>query len=173
MRLFTPCYYIRRFDALRVEFLKEKGIKLLICDIDNTLVAHDEALPSEEAKAFLKSICDAGIEVIFISNNNEARVSKFANEVKLPYYSMSLKPLPITYLKALKAYPYDKKQIAVLGDQIMTDMIGANLMGFYTILCEKVVERDLSFTKFNRIFENLVFKYLKWTKKLVKGEYDE
>ena len=173
MKLFTPSYYISRFDKLRVDLLKEKGIKLLFCDIDNTLVAHDEALPSKEAYDFINSITNANIQVVFVSNNSEERVKTFADVFKLPYHSMSLKPLPFTYKKMMKLYPYKKSEIAVLGDQIMTDMIGANLCGFYTILCEKCVERDLKVTKVNRIFENMVFKYLKATKKLVKGEYDE
>ena len=173
MKLFTPSYYIHRFDALRVDLLKEKGIKLLFCDIDNTLVAHDEALPSKEAYAFIHKIINAGIQVVFVSNNKEQRVKTFADAFQLPYHAMSLKPLPFTYQKMMKLYPYQKHEIAVLGDQIMTDMIGANLCGFYTILCEKVVERDLNCTKVNRIFENMVFQYLKASKKLVKGEYDE
>lgn len=69
LKLFTPNYYIRKYTSLRPEFLKEKGIKLLVCDIDNTLVPHDVALPDEEAKSFLKKMQEAGIRVVFISNN--------------------------------------------------------------------------------------------------------
>lgn len=173
LKLFTPNYYIHSYQALRPEFLKEHGISLLICDIDNTLVPHDVALPDENVKQFLKGIQDAGIQIVFVSNNVEDRVKLFAKDLHIPYYFFALKPLPFTYRKMLKDFHVKKSEVAVLGDQLMTDILGANMMRFYTILTAQVVERDLSFTKFNRVFENMVFSLLKKTGKLVKGEFDE
>ena len=173
LKLFTTNYYIHRYTALRPAFLKEQGIQLLICDIDNTLVPHDVAVPDDEAIAFLKSIQDAGIQIVFISNNVEERVATFAKGLNIPFYPFAMKPLPKTYRKMLKDFHVKRDVVAVLGDQLMTDILGANVMRFYTILTAQVVERDLSFTKVNRVFENIVFSLLKVTGKLVKGEYDE
>ena len=173
LKLFTPNYYIHRYTALRPAFLKEQGIQLLICDIDNTLVPHDVAVPDDEAIAFLKSIQDAGIQIVFISNNVEERVATFAKGLNIPFYPFAMKPLPKTYRKMLKDFHVKRDVVAVLGDQLMTDILGANVMRFYTILTAQVVERDLSFTKVNRVFENIVLSLLKVTGKLVKGEYDE
>ncbi|WP_418547925.1 YqeG family HAD IIIA-type phosphatase [Longicatena caecimuris] len=173
LKLFTPNYYIHRYTALRPAFLKEQGIQLLICDIDNTLVPHDVAVPDDEAIAFLKSIQDAGIQIVFISNNVEERVATFAKGLNIPFYPFAMKPLPKTYRKMLKDFHVKRDVVAVLGDQLMTDILGANVMRFYTILTAQVVERDHSFTKVNRVFENIVFSLLKVTGKLVKGEYDE
>ena len=173
LKLFNPNYYIHRYTALRPAFLKEQGIQLLICDIDNTLVPHDVAVPDDEAIAFLKSIQDAGIQIVFISNNVEERVATFAKGLNIPFYPFAMKPLPKTYRKMLKDFHVKRDVVAVLGDQLMTDILGANVMRFYTILTAQVVERDLSFTKVNRVFENIVFSLLKVTGKLVKGEYDE
>ena len=173
LKLFTPNYYIHRYTALRPAFLKEQGIQLLICDIDNTLVPHDVAVPDDEAIAFLKSIQDAGIQIVFISNNVEERFATFAKGLNIPFYPFAMKPLPKTYRKMLKDFHVKRDVVAVLGDQLMTDILGANVMRFYTILTAQVVERDLSFTKVNRVFENIVFSLLKVTGKLVKGEYDE
>ena len=173
LKLFTPNYYIHRYTALRPAFLKEQGIQLLICDIDNTLVPHDVAVPDDEAIAFLKSIQDAGIQIVFISNNVEERVATFAKGLNIPFYPFAMKPLPKTYRKMLKDFHVKRDVVAVLGDQLMTDILGANVMRSYTILTAQVVECDLSFTKVNRVFENIVFSLLKVTGKLVKGEYDE
>ena len=173
LKLFTPNYYIHRYTALRPAFLKEQGIQLLICDIDNTLVPHDVAVPDDEAIAFLESIQDAGIQIVFISNNVEERVATFAKGLNIPFYPFAMKPLPKTYRKMLKDFHVKRDVVAVLGDQLMTDILGANVMRFYTILTAQVVELDLSFTKVNRVFENIVFSLLKVTGKLVKGEYDE
>lgn len=174
--LFTPNYYIHRYDALSVDYLKKHGIELLLCDIDNTLVPHDVADADEEAKAFLKQILDAGIKVVFVSNNVEERVSRFAKCFDLPYYPFALKPLPKTYWKVLKDFGYKgkkKQKVAVLGDQMMTDVLGAKLSGLHVILTNQVVERDLTCTKWNRKLENIVFYLLKKFKKLEKGVYDE
>ena len=73
MKLFTPDYYVESYRALDVERLKQHGIRLLVCDIDNTLAAHDEPLPDDAAKAFVKRVRDAGIQVVFISNNKRER----------------------------------------------------------------------------------------------------
>ncbi|MEG0528301.1 MAG: HAD hydrolase-like protein, partial [Longicatena sp.] len=88
-------------------------------------------------------------------------------------YPFAMKPLPKTYRRIIKDIKVSKQHIAVLGDQLMTDVLGANMMGLHTILTAQAVERDLSFTKVNRIAENIVFKLLKVTKKLTKGEFDE
>lgn len=173
LNLFTPNYYIRTYDALRIAFLKEHDIQLLICDIDNTLVPHDVALPDNRAKAFLKTMQDAGIQLVFMSNNVEDRVVTFAKGLDIPYYHFALKPLPKTYKKMMKDYDVKREHIAVLGDQLMTDILGANYMKFYTILTAPIAQKDLSFTKFNRIFESMVFALLKISGKLKKGEFDE
>ena len=55
MKLFTPDYYVESYRALDVERLKQHGIRLLVCDIDNTLAAHDEPLPDDAAKAFVET----------------------------------------------------------------------------------------------------------------------
>ena len=170
LKLFTPNYYIRKYTSLRPEFLKEKGIKLLVCDIDNTLV------PDEEAKSFLKKMQEAGIRVVFISNNVEERVKTFVDgcELENPVsYPFACKPLPFSYRKMLKEMAVSRNEVAVIGDQLMTDMLGANIMRLFTILTAPIVQRDLSFTKFNRIFERMVFFLLEKSGKLKRGEFDE
>lgn len=173
LKLFTPDYYIHSFSALRPEYLLEHGIRLLVCDIDNTLVPHDVALPDEKAVQFIRGMQEAGIRVVFISNNVEERVETFAKGLQADCYPFAMKPLPKTYRRMLKEQGVDKKEVAVVGDQLMTDILGANLMGLHTVLTAPVVTRDLSFTKFNRFFENIVFRLLQITERLRKGEYDE
>lgn len=157
MRLLKPNKFVKRFDEADVALLKSQGITLLICDIDNTLVAHDEVYPSEEAKSYIESLINNEIKVVFVSNNYEQRVKTFAEVFSLPYIAFAKKPLKKAYRKILKQYPNEK--IACLGDQIMTDVIGGNRMKFYTIKTEPLVERDLTSTKLNRQLEKLLRKY--------------
>lgn len=173
LKLFTPDYYIHSFATLRPEYLKERGIRLLICDIDNTLVPHDVAVPDEKAVKFIHGMQEAGIRVVFISNNVEERVATFAKDFQADCYPFAMKPLPKTYWRMLKEQGVEKKEVAAIGDQLMTDILGANLVGLHTVLTAPIVTRDLSFTKFNRVFENMVFKLLRKTGRLRKGEFDE
>lgn len=172
-RLFAPHYYIENFQKLKIERLKQQGIKVLVCDIDNTLVAHDEALPSVAVKDFLELVKAQGIQVVLVSNNVKERVERFAKELDVKTYPFARKPLKGTYLKMMKECGCSANEIAVLGDQLLTDMLGANRVGFYTILTNPVAQKDLTCTKVNRIFENMVFRVLAAQGKLHRGKFDE
>lgn len=172
-KIFTPDYYIKNYRSLDIQRLCRQGIQVLVCDIDNTLVAHDEAYPSEDVKTFVQKVKDAGIQVVLVSNNVKERVETFAQDLHVKTYPFARKPLKGTYLKMMKDSGCTPKQIAVLGDQLLTDMLGANRVGFYTILTNPVAQKDLTCTKINRFFENMVFQVLAMQNKLHKGEYDE
>lgn len=172
-KIFTPDYYIKSYKNLNIDRLRQQQIKVLVCDIDNTLVAHDEAYPDEHVKAFIQRVKDAGIQVVLVSNNVKERVETFAKELDVKTYPFAKKPLKITYLKMMKDCGCKSKEIAVLGDQLLTDMLGANRVGFYTILTHPVAQKDLTCTKINRVVENMVFGLLKAQGKLQKGEFDE
>lgn len=172
-KMFTPDYYIKSYKNLNIDRLRQQQIKVLVCDIDNTLVAHDEAYPDEYVKAFIQRVKDAGIRVVLVSNNVKERVETFAKELDVKTYPFAKKPLKTTYLKLMKDCGCGPKEIAVLGDQLLTDMLGANRVGFYTILTHPVAQKDLTCTKINRVVENMVFGLLKAQGKLQKGEFDE
>lgn len=171
LKLFCPDFYIEHFNNLNIDQLKEKGIKLLLCDIDNTLVPHDVSHPDETVIKFIEKLKNADITVVLVSNNVEDRVSTFAKPLNLNFYPFAKKPLPFTYYKVLKDYHLSKSEIAVLGDQLLTDMLGGNVAGFYTILTKQVVVRDLKWTKINRVFENMVYKLLERKNLLKRGNY--
>ena len=172
-KLFTPDCYIRSFRDLNLKRLCCMGIQVLVCDIDNTLVAHDEALPNEAVKKFIKKAKAEGLRVVLVSNNVKERVDTFAQDLAVKTYPFAQKPLKKTYRKMMKDSGCKAQQIAVLGDQLLTDMLGANRVGFYTILTTPVAQKDLKCTKINRFFENMVFNVLALQGKLHRGEYDE
>ncbi len=172
-KIFTPDYYIRSFRELNIERLITNGIQVLVCDIDNTLVAHDQAYPDEAVKQFIRRVQDAGIQIVLVSNNVKERVDTFAHGLHVATYPFARKPLKKTYLKMMKDTGCSPQEIAVLGDQLLTDMLGDNRVGFYTILTTPVAQKDLTCTKINRFFENMVFRVLAIQGKLHRGEYDE
>lgn len=168
-----PHYYIENFQTLNVERLIERNIKVLLCDIDNTLVAHDEAYPGTNVIAFIHKVKEVGIEVIFISNNVEERVHNFAKDLDVKAYAFARKPLKMTYKKIMKETGYRRDEIAVLGDQLLTDVLGGNRMRYFTILTSPVAKRDLPCTKLNRKVENMIYFILEKQKRLKRGIYDE
>lgn len=172
-KLFIPDCYIRSYRELNIQRLCKLGIKLLVCDIDNTLVAHDVAVPDEDVKQFIKKGKDSGLQIVLVSNNVKERVETFAAELDVKTYPFAQKPLKKTYKKMMRDSGFAVHQIAVLGDQLLTDMLGANRLGFYTILTTPVAQKDLKCTKINRFFENMVFHVLALQGKLHRGEYDE
>ncbi|MBR3839918.1 MAG: YqeG family HAD IIIA-type phosphatase [Erysipelotrichales bacterium] len=173
IKLFLPKMYIKNFQCLNLESLKAKGIKVLICDIDNTLAPHDEAKPTETAVAFIEKAKSMGFKIAVVSNNTKARVSTFCDGLDVFYVNSAKKPLPFGFIKIRKHFGVEKHQIAMLGDQLLTDMFGANFYGVFPVLTSPLVIRDIAITKFNRKLENKVFDALAKKKMLVRGEYYE
>ncbi|NBK97783.1 MAG: YqeG family HAD IIIA-type phosphatase [Erysipelotrichia bacterium] len=173
IKLFNPNKYVKDYRYVDLVQLKKQGIKLIICDIDNTLVAHDESHPNEAVIDFVNRVKATGFAFCLISNNFNERVTTFAQDLHVPTYPMAKKPLKLTYRKIMKEMGYQASEIASIGDQIMTDVLGGNRMHMYTILTSPLVQRDITSTKINRKFENIVFKWLAKKGYLVKGEFNE
>ncbi len=161
LELFVPDLFIENYKALKISELEEKGIRLLVIDIDNTLVPFDVATPDAEAAAFLKELQHSKVQPVIVSNNHEPRVRKFLEGTGVPYYYESKKPLKLTYQKLLRDFKLHPEQIATIGDQLMTDVFGANRCHFYTILTRPLVKRDIFSTKINRVLERGMFFILK------------
>lgn len=164
LKIFVPDLVVDHYQDVSADKLREANIELFLCDIDNTLVAHDEPKPTQEVIDYLKSIEEAGIQVVLISNNTKERVETFGEGLGCPVYSMSLKPFPFVYRKIKRAFPHIKNEhILALGDQLLTDVLGANFVGIKVVLMEQLKAYDSNITSFNRMIENRIIKRLKKT----------
>jgi uncharacterized protein len=160
MRIFIPNEYHKTIHDIDLVKLYENKIRLILTDLDNTLVGYDTELPTDEIVEFKNKANALGIKVVIISNNKEKRVKIFADKLEVEYTSSAKKPLKRNYRKYLKDYKRD--EIAIVGDQVMTDVIGGNRMGFYTILVDVINYRNEQFkTKFNRFVERKIIKRYK------------
>lgn len=173
LKKMLPKMYIESFNKLNLDFLIAKGIKLIICDIDNTLVSHDEPYPNDDVKKFIEAVFSKGLNIVLISNNNKNRVSLFAKELELDYFYSAKKPLSYTYKKIRDRYNISFNNVAAVGDQLLTDILGANRLNIYSVLTEPLFSKDLIYTRANRVLENIVYKYFESKKLLVKGEFYE
>lgn len=135
------------------EFLKAYGIKALLLDLDNTLTTHNNPVPAEGILSWLKEMKSAGILLMIVSNNKAKRVVPFAEVLELPYESRGMKPLPAGFIRAMKRLGLEKSEIGVVGDQLYTDILGANLGGFFGIFVTPMKLEDSFFFKIKRALE--------------------
>lgn len=172
--LFKPDYYISHYENLDLKKLRKRGIRLLLCDIDNTLVAWNDPDSNAKVKAFLKKVTDSGLDVALVSNSRPKRAARFAKDLGVEkVFPLSFKPLPNNIKKAMDYYGVRPEQTALLGDQLMTDMLGAHLSGVYAILTHPITESDKFDTKINRFFENRILNHYRRKGIFRTGEFDD
>lgn len=161
MRLFLPDLYVPSVFAIDLEELKKQGIKGMIADLDNTLIEWNVPLATPDLARWLKQVEAQGFKLVVVSNNREERVRRFCQPLELPFISRARKPLRSSFKKAEQMLGLSKEEIAVVGDQLLTDILGGNRLGYYTILVIPIVETDGFFTRLNRKMERLIFYWLK------------
>lgn len=154
MNLFKPNLYLKKIEDLDIEKLNNRGIKNLFIDIDNTLVPYTQINADKKVKNLLKSYIDAEFKVFIISNNTRKRVSTFSKELDIPYYYFACKPLSFIYKKVIRKYKLKANETVCIGDQLLTDIAGANSLGLFTIYVDPIVNKDGPFTILNRKIEN-------------------
>ncbi len=123
------------------EAFYQKGYRGVIFDIDNTLVLPD-APADERAAALFQRLHQIGYGAIVLSNNKGPRVSSFAQGVGGDYVAGGGKPLPRGYRQAMRQIGTDEAHTLFVGDQIFTDVWGANTCGLYTILTTPFTRRE-------------------------------
>lgn len=161
MKIFKPTYLIKNTFDITVADLKKIGVKSVFSDLDNTLVAWNNKDSNQKLREWLSDLKSSGIQVVIISNNTNQRVARVADDLNVEYQAWSLKPLPRGIKSTIKKYNLQKNQVIMLGDQIMTDVIAANLSGVRSILVKPLVDDDGFQTVINRFFERIILKRLK------------
>ena len=144
---FYPDDYIRSIYEIDTDDLLKRGIKVLIFDIDNTLVPYDVAEAPKEIIKFFKELQEKGFKICLFSNNTKERVVRFNMGLKLIAIHKANKPLTGKFKRAIKLLETDKNTTAIIGDQIFTDVYGGNRAGLRTILVEPVSDKDEWITK--------------------------
>ena len=158
---FLPSEFVKSVFDISPERLLEKGIRGIITDLDNTLVEWDRPDATPKLVNWLKSMKDAGIQITIVSNNNELRVKSFADPLGIPFIYKARKPMGKAFRKALHTMDVKREEVVVIGDQLLTDVVGGNRIKLHTILVLPVAKSDGFFTRFNRLVERRIFKALK------------
>ena len=160
MALFLPTAAADRVIDISLDLLLTVGAEAVLLDVDNTLAMHGSQIPFEGSVEWSRRIRKSGMKMMVLSNNTEKRIEPFAALYGLPFLSLCMKPLPFAYLRAAKKLGIKRKNVVIVGDQIFTDVIGANLCGMKSILLMPVSkERSLSF-RIRRSLERPIRKTL-------------
>lgn len=159
--LFLPNEHVKSVFEIEPEKLKEKGIKGIITDLDNTLVEWDRPEATPKLVEWFQKMKDQGIIVTIVSNNNEERVKLFSGPLGIQYIFQARKPMGNAFRKAVQDMNLKKDEVVVIGDQLLTDVLGGNRSGLHTILVVPVAQSDGFFTKFNRRIERSILNMMR------------
>lgn len=171
MNNFIPDIYVKNIFEIDYKKLKSNGIKCVLFDLDNTIATLQELKPNKDIKELFAYIDDLNIKTIIISNSRKPRVAPFKEELNVDSCYSSFKPLKRKYKKILKMFHYEFSEVAAVGDQILTDVFGANRCGITSILVDSLTPEDKFLTRINRKFEKIILNNLKKKGIYEKGKY--
>lgn len=158
LKNFYPYEYVDSVFSLDYNKLYNKGYRGIIFDIDNTLVHHGENSTKEIDNLF-KTIQNIGFKTLILSNNNENRVKRFLSNISSLYICSAEKPKTTNYLKAVEMLDLEKEEVIFIGDQIFTDILGANRSGLANILVKYIRKENESKIGKRRRLENIILKF--------------
>jgi HAD superfamily phosphatase (TIGR01668 family) len=160
LQSFYPKEYVDSTYMIDFEKMYAEGYRGIIFDIDNTLVPHD-APADDRAIAFFKRLKTIGYKTTILSNNKEPRVKMFCEAVDSPYIYKAGKPKPDNYKKAMENMNTDSHNTLFVGDQIFTDVWGANIAGIYSILVKPIHPKEEIQIVLKRYLERIVLFFYK------------
>ncbi len=156
-----PDFHVENVYALDAKSLYDRGFRVLLVDIDNTLMSYEEKDPTDRVRGFVSAMHKEGLEIVLISNNRKKRIKPYADALGVPCIFGAKKPLKRGFLSALKKLDTAQKKEAVLvvGDQLLTDVYGAKRAGLSVALVRPIrKETEKWFTRLNRIVERKILK---------------
>ncbi|MTV82633.1 YqeG family HAD IIIA-type phosphatase [Secundilactobacillus folii] len=153
---FTPTWMIHATYDINPGDLNALGIKVVLTDLDNTLIAWNNPYGTEELRDWMRALQRENIQLVVVSNNSRKRVKKAVAALQLPFISRALKPLSIGIRRAMRQYQVAANEVVMVGDQLLTDIAAANGSGVRSILVQPIVESDAWNTRINRFFEHFV-----------------
>ncbi len=159
MSFLKPDRYFARISRIDIERdLVDAGYRFALLDIDNTLLTRDTHEVPRDVSVWLERAREAGIQFCLVSNNWHESVYKVANSLSMPIITKAFKPFPLAFFRARHKLGAKRAETVVIGDQLVTDVIGAHLAGLKAYLLAPLVEQDLPHTLFLRNFERAIMK---------------
>lgn len=163
LKKYYPYEYVESVFSIDYKKLYDKGFRGIIFDIDNTLVPHGADSTDKVDKLFIE-IRNLGFKTLLLSNNNEKRVKRFIKNIDTLYIFDAEKPDTLNYKEALKMLNLSKEKVIMIGDQIFTDILGANKSGIPSILVKFIGYYTETKIGIKRNLEKIILKIYKINK---------
>lgn len=153
-----PDLYVNSIYDIDFEMLKQRSIYYLIIDIDNTLTPWNSSEISDKLWNWINKARQYGFKICLLSNNGQKRVEELSSKLGVAYICNAAKPRRRSYRKALELMHTTYDHAAVIGDQLLTDILGGKRMGMFTILVDPIDKKEFIGTKVMRCIERWLFK---------------
>lgn len=161
MRNLKPDLIYKGVPSISYEDLKEKGVEGILLDVDNTLIDYTKNL-SQEMIDWVYNAKKQGFKVCILSNSNKLdKIVPIAEKLGIKYISFAKKPAKSGFLKAEQLLKIEIPKLAMIGDQVFTDVLGANRVGMISIYVEPINRKEFWYTKWKRPLESLILKCFK------------
>ncbi len=170
--MFLPDMYQKNIYAIPYQKLKEKGIKCLVFDLDNTLRLIDEKVPTDKVQKLVHEL-EKDFRVLILSNSLKKGVMIYKDALGIEAIGHARKPSTKGLKVLAKRYGYQPSQIAMIGDQLVTDILAGHRFGTYTVYVDALSKKDLKITYLNRFIERRIINAYQRKGKFKRGVYYE
>lgn len=169
MKIYRPDMYKKDVFSIDYESLKEKGIKVLIYDIDDTLIPSNEVKVKDDVIKLIEDL-KQDFKIYLLTNSPKFRSDKIKSQLNLECYSFSMKPFKYNLEKIM--INHDKKEVVLIGDRLLTDIKLANNYKIMSILVDPITNHNFLLVKIMKILkEEPLYKELEKRKILTRGKY--
>jgi len=155
--IFKPTIWVKNVLRIDRKLLYKAKIKGLILDLDNTLSMDGSPALEMGVEQWLNDMRKLGVKMMIVSNNTTKRVAPLAGQLGIDFIAFGCKPLPFGVAKAARRLKLPKSQIAIVGDQIFTDVMSGNIYGIKTILVEPFYLETSKLFRLKRRVEGALF----------------
>lgn len=160
-RIFRPSHCVEAVTDLTPDRLQELDIDALLLDVDCTLKRYRETQVNEEVGRWLGRLNGFGIGLCLVSNGRGPRIERFAAGVGLPFIAKACKPFPRGLKRALREHGFQRERTAMVGDQLLADIVAGNLAGLTTVFVRPIhPEEEQWFTRIKRPPERLLMRLM-------------
>ena len=168
---YMPDIYQKSIYYINYDKLYKKGIRCIIFDLDNTISPPHVKKPTKRLKKLFEELKDKGFKIIIMSNATKYRLEPFKSGLYVDACAFSLKPTKNKYAKIMDKFDFKSTEIAAVGDQLLTDILGANKLDITSILVNPLTPHDYTITVINRIFEKMIYSRLAKKDLFFRGRY--
>lgn len=171
MEKYIPDIYQRNIFTIDYQKLATNGIKCILFDLDNTLAPYYQKEPDRKLIDLFNNLKERGFTIAILTNSTKKRLEPFKNTLNVESIYSANKPNPKGFNEIIKKLEFSINEVAIIGDQILTDIVGGNKVGITTILTTPLVKKDFPLTRLGRVLENFIIYRLSNKNLFFRGSY--